>query len=78
MQIIDLAIACEVAVKDQRRISLTYPKGKRHWKGFPRGELLCENPNTGERTYSFDPMKILMSMHRAGLVQIRLTRGKRP
>jgi hypothetical protein len=41
-------------------VVLTIPKGKMV-KGFPRGELLNEMERNGrvERTYSFDPMKII-------------------
>jgi hypothetical protein len=38
-------------------VILTIPKGKMP-KGFPRGELLNEHHN-GDRTYSFDPFKVL-------------------
>jgi hypothetical protein len=73
MTIEELARACEAALKTGNRISLTMPKGKKRLPGFPRGELLVENPNTGERTYSYDPVKILWHMHKHGVVQIVLT-----
>jgi hypothetical protein len=78
VKIPELAQAAAEALSEGRNISLTFPKGKRRMQGFPRGELLVENPDSGERVYSIDPFKILMWLKRAGLVEIRLTdKGKR-
>ncbi len=41
-------------------VIFTIPKGKMP-KGFPRGELLNEKQN-GDRTYNFDPLKVLTWM----------------
>lgn len=39
-------------------------------KGFPRGELLCEQPGSG--AYSYDPMKILTWLHKNELISVSI------
>ena len=39
-------------------ITLVFPRHFKRPKGFPRGELLCENA-AREKVYSFDPEKIM-------------------
>lgn len=78
MKIPELAEACTAALRKGIDVTLTFPKGKKGMKGFPRGELLCENPNTGERTYAFKPLKLLLSMQRAGVIRIQLTDNGKP
>jgi hypothetical protein len=41
------------------RTYLSFEKGVKPPKGFPRGELMTINPTTGIRTYLFDSTKIL-------------------
>lgn len=45
--------------------------------GFPRGELLNEMERGGvvERTYSFDPTKVIAWLLRNGLVEVERTSG---
>lgn len=42
-------------------------------KGFPRGELLCEQ--IGSSVYHFDPMKILNWLHKNGLIVAKVAEG---
>jgi len=51
-----LCILAYLARRDS--ITLTFPKGVKQIKGFPRGELLSVNPE-GLQNYSFDVMKML-------------------
>lgn len=55
-------------------VVLTVPKGGLP-KGFPRGELLNEMERAGrvERTYSFDPAKVIAWLMRNGLVEMERT-----
>lgn len=50
-------------------VTLVMPKGKMP-RGFPRGELLNEMNRNGivERTYSFNPEKVLAYLARNGLI----------
>lgn len=48
-------------------MSLQLPKGFKRPKGFPRGELLCEN--TMGRVYSFDPDKIIAWLRKNDLIE---------
>ncbi len=50
-------------------VTLVIPKGKMP-RGFPRGELLNEMDRNGivERTYSFNPEKVLSFLVRNGLI----------
>ena len=51
-----LCILAYLARRDS--ITLTFPKGAKQIKGFPRGELLSVNPE-GLQNYSFDIIKML-------------------
>lgn len=56
----ELETACITAhLGGQDHVTLTFPKGAKIPKGFPRRELLSVNP-AGDRNYSFDPLKVLM------------------
>lgn len=55
----ELIIAAGNAVVAGTKITLIMRKGWRSPPKFPRGELLCENPTTGGRAYSHDPVKLL-------------------
>lgn len=57
------------AIKEGARISLVVPRPWRNRpRGFPHGELLCEN-SSGQNVYSFDPVKILQWLHQNELSQ---------
>lgn len=45
------------AMKDGSRMTLVRVRGKK-LKGFPRGELLCENSD-GRNVYSYDPARVI-------------------
>lgn len=55
-------------------VVLTVPKGGMP-RGFPRGELLNEMERGGrvERTYSFDPDRVIAWLIRNGLVEMERT-----
>ena len=55
-------------------VTMTVPKGSMP-RGFPRGELLNEMRRNDriERTYSFDPAKIIAWLIRQGLVEMERT-----
>lgn len=58
-------------------VILTIPKGGLP-KGFPRGNLLNEMLRNGrvERTYSFDPGKVIEWLLRNNLVEVERTGGQ--
>lgn len=58
-------------------VVLVLPKGGMP-KGFPRGELLNEMERNGrvERTYSFDPEKVLAWLLRHELIEMKADGGK--
>lgn len=58
-------------------VVLTIPKGGMP-RGFPRGELLNEMNRNGqiERTYHFDPAKVIAWLIRNGLVEMCRTDEK--
>ena len=58
-------------------VTLVIPKGKMP-RGFPRGELLNEIRRDGriERTYSFDPWKVLSYLVNNGLIELYRANGK--
>lgn len=58
-------------------VILTIPKGKMP-KGFPRGELLNERERSGivERTYNFNPAKVLAWLVGNGLIKMDRTGDK--
>jgi hypothetical protein len=61
-----MILDAEEAVKQKRNMTLVVPrpfKGKP--KGFPSGELLCEQPNSNVNSY--DPRKILDWLKNNGL-----------
>ncbi len=75
MKIPELAIACTEAIKAGIRLSLEMPD--KRIKGWPRGELLCVN-SRGRKVISYDPIKLLMALHKAGVVRIQLTDSGKP
>lgn len=46
------------AMKAGTRMTLVRVRGKKLPKGFPRGELLCENSD-GRNVYSYDPARVI-------------------
>ena len=52
------------------QMTLIRPKGARTSKGFPRGDLLCEQFD-GSRAYSYDPYKVLAWLVVNGLAEVR-------
>lgn len=58
-------------------VVLTIPKGKMP-KGFPRGELLneCERGGVIERTYNFDPAKVIAWLLKNELIVMERTGDK--
>lgn len=53
-----LLAECEAALTAGTDVVLVFPKGtSSRIKGFPRGELLCENPR-GERVYRFNAARM--------------------
>jgi hypothetical protein len=59
-------------------VSIVIPKGFKRPPGFPRGELLCENPNSGDRVYSMNPVKLLAWLSKNELVKITIAQRPTP
>lgn len=68
------AAAAALAEPGTLGVTLTIPKGGMP-KTFPRGELLNEMERNGrvERTYSFNPEKVLAWMIHNGLIEMERT-----
>lgn len=58
------------AVNDGTRVTLIRQKGAQAPKGFPRGELMCEQFD-GSQAYSYDPYKVLAWLVVNGLIELR-------
>lgn len=73
----DMAIAALEAANAGTRMSMVFVKGQKRPKGFPRGELLCENFD-GRHVYTFDPLRVLAWLTANGLVKatVRSVGGK--
>lgn len=56
------------AEKQGQRMTLIKPRGQKMPKGFPRGELLCEN-HDGRKVYAYEPEKVLAWMERNSLLE---------
>jgi hypothetical protein len=76
---LEMATECAIAIRDGGigyyepiGVILTIPKGRMP-KGFPRGELLneCERNGKIERTYRFDPSKVLAWLISKGLIELK-------
>jgi hypothetical protein len=67
METKDLANLAWECKKRGINVSLEKIKGTKSPKGFPRGELLCEN-SSGGQVYSYDPIKILKWMAKMGII----------
>lgn len=70
---IEMATAAAQAMRDGTGLTLTIPKG-RYLRTFPRGELLNEARRNGvvERTYRFDPERVLEWLVKNGLVEAEI------
>lgn len=68
------AAAAALAEPGTLGVTLTFPKGRMP-KTFPRGELLNEMERNGrvERTYSFNPEKVLAWLIHNGLIEMERT-----
>ncbi len=76
MKPLEMAAAAARAMAEPGTLGvvLTVPKGGMP-RGFPRGELLNEMQRDGrvERTYSFDPARVIAWLIRHGLVEMERT-----
>jgi hypothetical protein len=71
MEFPELYSQCIAALQAETRLTLVLPRPwKLKPKGWPRGELLCEQPNTN--VYSYSPAKIMDFLIKNGLVKITL------
>lgn len=74
-----LAVQAAQALAANCNLSLVLP---RPWPnrpaGFPRGELLNVAQDGKSAVYSFKPFKLLLWLHKNGLVQIKLTDKGKP
>lgn len=68
----ELARNTVAAIQAGTRMSLVRQPKRKAPRGFPRGELLCENFD-GTRVYSFDPVRVLKWLHKTGLLVDALT-----
>lgn len=64
----EMAQEAAAAVNGGGRMTMIFRKGQKRPKGFPRGELLCENAD-GNHAYSFDPLRVLAWLTANGLVK---------
>ena len=68
-----LAADAKGAINAGTNLTLVLPHGAaRKLRGFPRGELLCENRD-GRNVYSYDPRKVLAWLSAMGLVKVTAT-----
>lgn len=66
MNITEMIISAEEALSQNMRMSLVVPRPfKNRPKGFPKGELLCEQERSN--VVSYDPVKILTWLKKNGL-----------
>ena len=65
----EMAKTAALAVQSGTRMTLVRRTGRKLPRGFPRGELLCEN-SENERVYSYDPLRILAWLGANELVKI--------
>lgn len=66
-----LANEANDALKNGQFMTLTRIRGQKPPKGFPRGELLCEN-HDGRNVYRFDPKKIIEWLNKNRLLAIEV------
>lgn len=68
---LQMAMECATAAAQGCGAMLTVPKGCMP-RGFPRGELLNERDRDGriERTYRFDPARVLAWLTKHGLIVV--------
>lgn len=66
----DLARDAAEALAAGTHMTLVRRRGAKTPKGFPRGELLCENAD-GRNVYSYDPLRVLAWMKANGFVEIK-------
>lgn len=66
----DLARDATEAIAAGTHMTLVRGRGMRMPKGFPRGDLLCENPD-GSVVRSHDPLRVLAWLKANGLIEIK-------
>lgn len=66
-----MAKAALSAVQNGTRMTLVRIRGKKPPKGFPRGELLCENSD-GRNVYSYDPHRVIAWLNANRLIAIEV------
>ena len=66
----EMAASAIQALAGGVNMTLVHERGKKMPRKFPRGELLCKNPNDGSRCYSYDPKKILSWLGVMGFVNV--------
>ena len=68
MNISSIILVAEAAISAGNRMTLVVPSPfKNRPKGFPRGDLLCEQPQS--KVMSYDPHKILTFLNKNDLYQ---------
>lgn len=67
----EMATAALAAMQAGTRISLVRIRGQKPPKGFPRGELLCENSD-GRNVYSYDPARIIAWLNANRLIAVEV------
>ena len=66
-----MAQEAAAAYSDKTPVSYVLPRPwKNRPKGFPRGELMCENAD-GTNVWSFDPMRVFAWMAHNGLITVK-------
>ena len=59
------------AVQAGTRMTMVRIRGKKPPRGFPRGELLCENSD-GRNVYSYDPSRIIAWLNANRLIAVEI------
>lgn len=67
----EMATAALAAMQAGTRISLVRIRGQKPPKGFPRGDLLCEN-HDGRNVYSYDPARIIAWLNANRLIAVEV------
>lgn len=59
------------AMQANTRVTLVRMRGRKQPRGFPRGELLCENFD-GRNVYSYDPARIIAWLNANRLIAVEI------
>ena len=70
----ELAALAMQAIASGTNMTIVRLRGKKPPRGFPRGELLCEDSN-GRNVYSYDPLRVLAWLSANGLVEVSRAKG---